>query len=287
MARLFERAAIVGVGLIGGSLALAAKRTGLIGEIVGVGRSEENLRVAGERGMIDRIAPDVSAVGPVGLVVLAVPVGAIAPLVRELAAHIESGTVVSDVGSVKEAIVGAAETALPAGCPFVGAHPIAGSEESGAAAANEELFRGARCVLTPTERTAGEALARIEALWRGVGAEVVRMSPAEHDRALAWTSHLVHALAYSLARAIESTDPGLFAFAGPSLRDATRVAASRPELWKDIFVANAGAVSRSVEAFSAELERLRAAIERRDEAEILRLLEAAAAARSRLGGRGA
>jgi prephenate dehydrogenase len=286
VARLFERAAIVGVGLIGGSLALAAKRAGLIGHVVGVGRSEANLCVARERGMIDRAALDLSSVGPVDLVVLAVPVGTIVTVARELAAHLKPGTVVSDVGSVKEAIVTACEAALPPGCPFVGAHPIAGSEESGAAAANEELFRGARCVLTPTDRTAAGALTAIEALWRGVGAEVVRMGPAEHDRALAWTSHLVHALAYSLAHAIEETDPGLFAFAGPSLRDATRVAASRPELWRDIFVANAGAVARSIEIFAAELGRLRVAIEKHDETEILRLLEAAVAARRRLGGPG-
>jgi prephenate dehydrogenase len=282
--RLFERVAIVGVGLIGGSLALAARRAGLIGQVVGVGRGEANLRLAIERGMIDRAELTPAAIGPVDLVVVAAPVGTTAALFAELAPHLAPGTVVSDVGSVKETIVAAAEAALPAGCPFVGAHPIAGSEESGAAAADADLFRGARCVLTPTQRTLAEAEAQIEALWRGVGAEVVKMAPAEHDRALAWTSHLVHALAYTLAHAIEATDPGLFAFAGPSLRDATRVAASRPELWSEIFLANAGAVIASIETFSADLEHLRRAVAERDEAEILRLLRVAAAARARLGG---
>jgi prephenate dehydrogenase len=195
---LFERVAIVGVGLIGGSLALAARQAGLIGSVVGVGRGAENLATAKARGFIDRATTDPEAVGAVDLVVLAVPVRSTEPVVRQLLPHLEPGTVLTDVGSVKAPIVSALEPLCPEPLSFVGAHPIAGSERAGAAAADEALFRGARCVVTPTARTDRTALEKIETLWRGVGATVERMSPEAHDRALAWTSHLVHVVAYAL-----------------------------------------------------------------------------------------
>lgn len=279
---LFERVAIVGVGLIGGSLALAAKAAGLIGEVVGVGRGQANLDIARARGIAERTTRDPAAIGPVDLVVLAVPVRTTAAVARDLLPHLAPGTVVTDVGSVKGEIVDALEALLPADRPFVGAHPIAGSEQSGAAVADPELFRGARCVLTPTPRTDAAALARIEALWRGVGARVEQMTPAAHDRALAWTSHVVHALAYTLAHAIAAADPAHFAFAGPSLREATRTAASPVELWRNIFLANASAVGAALDAFDSELAALRAAIAAGDEAALTRLLEAGQAGRARL-----
>jgi prephenate dehydrogenase len=192
------------------------------------------------------------------------------------------GTVVTDVGSVKGSVVEGLERVLPADRPFVGAHPIAGGERSGAAEADAELFEGAPCVLTPTPRTDAAALERIEALWRGVGARVERMSAEEHDRALAWTSHLVHALAYTLASGVESAGRRSFDLAGPSLLETTRIAASAPELWRDIFLANAGAVDQAIRRFGAGLEALRAAIANADEAEIARLLEDGKAARARL-----
>jgi prephenate dehydrogenase len=280
-ALLFERAAIAGVGLIGGSLALAARSAGLIGEVVGIGRSEANLATARRRGLVDRTTRDPAAIGPVDLVVLAVPVRSTAAVAGALLPHLRPGTVVTDVGSVKGEVVDAMEALLPADRPFVGAHPIAGSERAGAAAAQPDLFVGARCVLTPTPRTDAAALARVRALWEGVGARVEEMSPAAHDRALAWTSHVVHALAYALVRAIDAADPGAFAFGGPSLRDATRVAASPAELWRDIFLANAEAVCGAIGALSGELERLRAAIAARDPAALEALLAAAVAAKRR------
>jgi prephenate dehydrogenase len=279
---LFERAAVVGVGLIGGSLALAARAAGLVGDVVGVGRGEANLETALRRGIVDRVTRDPAAIGPVDLVVVAVPVRSTAAVVRGLLPHLRPGTLITDVGSVKESVVQEVEAVLPEDRPFVGAHPIAGNELAGAAAADATLFRGARCVLTPTARTAPPALERIEALWRGVGAVVERMSPADHDRALAWTSHLVHVLAFALAGAVGGADGGLFHLAGPSLRDVTRVAASAPELWLDIFFANARAVDDAIRSFAVELERFRAAIQAGDEQALLRLLRAARAARARL-----
>ena len=193
---------------------------------------------------------------------------------------------VTDVGSVKGEVVAQMEALLPADRPFVGAHPIAGSERAGAAAADAALFRGARCVLTPTARTDAAALARVRALWEGVGARVEEMSPAAHDRALAWTSHLVHVLAYALVRAIAQADPALLGDVGPSLRDATRVAASPAELWRDIFLANADAVLAAVDGFTGEVAALRGAIAAGDPAALERLIAAAVAAKTRAGGAG-
>lgn len=282
MGVLFERVAIVGVGLIGGSLALAARTAGLVGHVTGVGRGAANLATARERGMVDRTTHRVEDVGPVDLVVLAAPVRSIPVLARRLAPHLSPGTVVTDVGSVKGSIVDELERLLPAGCPFVGAHPIAGSDRSGAGVAEAALFQGAPCVLTPTDRTDTDALQRIEALWRGVGARVLRMTPAEHDRALAWTSHLVHALAYCLTHAIDVSNSTAFACAGPSLRETTRVAGSAPALWSDIFLANAPALSEVMDTFLSQLDQLKQSISRGDEEAILRLLEAGRQARRRL-----
>jgi prephenate dehydrogenase len=278
---LFERVAIAGVGLIGGSLALAGRAAGLIGEAVGIGRSEANLATARRRGIVDRTVREAAAIGPVDLVVLAVPVRSTAAVASALLPHLRPGTVVTDVGSVKGEVVAAMEALLPADRPFVGAHPIAGSERAGAAAAHSDLFRGARCVLTPTARTDAAALRRVRALWEGVGARVEEMTPAAHDRALAWTSHVVHALAYALVRAIERADPALLAAGGPSLRDATRIAASPAELWRDIFLANADATGAALDGLTGELERLRAAIAAGDAAALEALLEVAVAAKRR------
>jgi prephenate dehydrogenase len=277
----FERAAIVGVGLIGGSLALAARAAGLIGETVGIGRSEANLRTARERGIIDKAIGDVAAIGPVDLVVLAVPVRSTAAVAADLLPHLQPGTVVTDVGSVKGSVVEALEALLPADRPFVGAHPIAGSEKAGAAAASADLFVGARCILTPTPRSDAGAVQRVRELWEGVGARVEEMDPAAHDRAFAWTSHLVHVLAYALVRAIESADPALLERGGPSLRDATRVAASSAELWRDIFLDNAAAVGDSITQFADELTRLQRAIAGGDAAALQALLDAAVRAKRR------
>lgn len=282
MAILFERVAVVGVGLIGGSLALAARAAGLVGHVTGVGRGATNLATAHERGIVDRTTHRVEDVGPVDLVVLAAPVRTIPVLARQLAPHLSPGTVVTDVGSVKGSIVEELENVLPPGCPFVGTHPIAGGERSGAEVADAELFRGAPCVVTPTSRTDAAALGRIEALWQNVGARVLRMSPAEHDRALAWTSHLVHALAYCLTQVIDVADPEAFACAGPSLRETTRVAASSPALWRDIFLANGPAVVGVMETYLSQLERLKESIASGDEEAIMRLLEAGRKARERL-----
>lgn len=280
MPRLFERVTVAGVGLIGGSLALAARTAGLIGEVVGLGRSAANLDTAQRRGIIDRYSHDpTDAARDADLLLLAVPVRSIAAVARACAPVLRPGAVVSDVGSVKQTIIRDVEAALPAGVSFVGAHPIAGIEESGAAAADANLFRGRRCIVTPGERATTTAVAQIRALWEGVGMQVDEMAAARHDQVLAWVSHLPHALAFSAVNAVLDVDAVLQQFAGPSFGDLTRVAASSTEMWCDIFLANAVQVDDAIARFVATLETLRGAIAAGDEATLRALLERARAAR--------
>jgi prephenate dehydrogenase len=261
VSRLFERVTIAGVGLIGGSLALAARAAGLIGEVVGYGRTEANLQTAQRRGIVDRYSLDAAdAARDADLLLLAVPVKASGAVVRACAQTLRSGAVVSDVGSVKQAVVDQVEAVLPAGFAFVGAHPIAGTEHSGAAAAFAELFQGRRCILTPARRATPEAISKIRALWEGVGMRVDEMDPARHDQVLAWVSHLPHAIAFSAVTAVLDAGPDMEQFAGSSFRDLTRVAASSAEMWSDIFLDNATQVDGAITQFIAALEALRCII---------------------------
>ena len=280
MPRLFERVTIAGVGLIGGSLALAARAAGLIGEVVGLGRSAANLDIAQRRGIIDRYSHDpAEAARDADLLLLAVPVRSIAAVARACAPALRPRAVVSDVGSVKQTILRDVEAALPAGVTFVGAHPIAGTEESGAAAADADLFRGRRCIVTPGAHADAAAVGKIRALWEGVGMQVDEMDAARHDQVLAWVSHLPHALAFSAVNAVCDVDAAVQPFAGPSFGDLTRVAASSADMWCDIFLANAVQVDHAVARFVATLEALRGAIAAGDEATLRALLERARAAR--------
>ncbi len=254
----FERVAVIGVGLIGGSLALAARAAGLFGHVVGVGRSLTNLEEALRRQVIDSYTLDPqAAVANADLVVLSVPVRAMAPVVAQCRNALAPGALVTDVGSVKRYVLDTVEPVLPAGVRFVGAHPIAGTETSGVAGATADLFRGRRCVITPGTRCDTEAVLQVRALWEAVGMEVVEMSPDRHDSALAWVSHLPHVLAFAATRALERHLPEAAGLAGPSFASLTRVAASSAETWVDIFVANRSAIARTVEDFLATLEELR------------------------------
>jgi prephenate dehydrogenase len=280
--RLFERAVIAGVGLIGGSLALAARAAGLVGEIVGYGRTVENLETALRRGIIDRYDLDPAAAArDADLLLLAVPAGACAPVARACAPALQPGAVVTDAASVKVAVVEAVEAALPPGVPFVGAHPIAGTEDSGAAAAFADLFRGRRCILTPGARATPAAVAKVRALWEGVGMRVDAMPASQHDTVLAWVSHLPHALAFSAVNAVCDADEGMAAFAGPSFGDLTRVAAASPEMWRDIFLANASPLREALDAVRSTLAQLEGAMAAGDGTTVERLLKRAQAARRR------
>jgi cyclohexadieny/prephenate dehydrogenase / 3-phosphoshikimate 1-carboxyvinyltransferase len=284
---LIPRLGIVGVGLIGGSLALAARRAGIAGEVVGLGRTAANLRIALDRGLIDRgdVRPEV--VAGADLVVLATPVGLLAEAAAAIAPHLTDGAVVTDAGSAKSGVVGALTAVLTPRLRFVGGHPIAGTEGSGAGAADADLFRGARCVLTPVAETDALALAQVRSLWEAVGMLVVEMSPEAHDEVIALTSHLPHVLAFSLALATGDASSGgmpqALALAGPSFASATRVAASSPEMWRDILLANAPAALAAVARFERELGGLVAAIRARDGEALERAIGRARAIRGQLG----
>lgn len=259
-----ERLAIIGVGLIGGSLARALRAAGACREIVGCGRDAAQLEKAVALGVIDTYEQDPArAVAGADVVVLAVPVGATEAVYRQLAPRLDADAVVTDVGSTKGSVVEAvraAAGALPAN--FVPGHPIAGTEKSGVEASLAGLFQGRRVILTPHEDTAAEAVARVRHMWEACGAEVSVMGVAHHDQVLAATSHLPHVLAYalvdSLARMEDSSE--VFAYAAGGFRDFTRIASSDPQMWHDICLANREALVPVLERFGADLARLCEAI---------------------------
>jgi prephenate dehydrogenase len=287
MTALFERLLIAGVGLVGGSLAHAVREAGLAGEVVGFGRSEPNLAVARERGLVDRTSRDpAEAAAGVDAVVIATPVGTAVGVAEALRPHVRPGTILTDVGSVKTALVAALEACWAPVGPVVGGHPIAGSETSGAAAARVDLFRGRRCILTPTPATDRAALGRVRALWEGVGARVEEMTPAVHDELLARVSHLPHLVAYALVDAVAGArvdGHDLLAYAGSGFRDTTRIAGSPAGLWRDVALANAPAVRAALGEFRAALERLESLLAAGDGDGLEAVLAAARAARRRLG----
>jgi len=211
-------------------------------------------------------------------------VRSLAAVAQACAPALRAGAVVSDVGSVKVSVLRDVEAVLPPGVSFVGAHPIAGTEDSGAAAAFAEVFRGHRCIITPGQRADAPAVAKIRALWEGVGMQVTEMDAARHDQILAWVSHLPHAVAFSAVNALLDVDGALQQFAGPSFRDCTRVAASSVETWCDIFLANAPQVDDAIGQFIAALEDLRKAIASGDEAQLKKRLAHAHAARRQWSG---
>jgi prephenate dehydrogenase len=272
--RLFDQVTIAGVGLIGGSLALAARRAGVVGSVVGFGRSAANLELAKQRGIVDRYTHDaLEAVRGSDLVLLAVPVSSLSSVARACAPGLHEGAVVSDVGSVKTAVLREVEPLLPDGVSFVGGHPIAGTEDSGAAAADADLFYGRRCVLTPGLRSAPEATAKVRALWEAVGMQVTEMDAARHDDILAWVSHLPHAIAFSIVDALASADPTAAAFAGPSFESLTRVAASSAQTWSDIFLSNAPALGAARERFVQSMANFFQLLEDGDAQQLTRWLE--------------
>jgi len=259
---LFRRMTVVGVGLIGGSLGLAAKRAGLVERVIGVSRSRGNRETALRRGLVDEIRDELEGgLEEADLVVLATPVATIVDLLPEVARCLRPGALVTDVGSVKAPIAAAGDAALPDG-RFVAGHPIAGKEHSGPEVADPDLFVGAPCILTATARTRPEAVERIAALWRGVGGVVLPLEAAWHDDLFASVSHLPHLAAFALMDAVLTMeqDGHRLRFAGGGLRDFTRVAASDPVMWRDIFLMNRDMVLKSLAEYRVALDRLERAI---------------------------
>ena len=285
---LVERMTVAGVGLIGGSLAAAARDAGLVGEVVGFGRSAANLAIAMERGLIDRIAADDAEAADADLIILAAPVQTCAVLAERFARHARPTTVLTDVGSVKASLVAALEGTWRDPARVVGTHPIAGSEASGAGAARADLFRDRLCVLTPTAQTGKGALELVRALWEGVGARVEFMKPETHDAILARVSHLPHVLAYALMLVgVGPTREGrrLLDYAGTGFLDTTRIAASPAEVWRDIALANRTSLIEAINEFRMWLDVLVQLIETEDGRKLKGLFDDAATVRRGLGGK--
>jgi prephenate dehydrogenase len=278
--------AVIGVGQIGGSVALAARVAGAVSEVVAWSRSADTLQRARTLGIVDRTAASAAeAARGAALVVLATPVRSLGALAAEIAPALAQGAVVMDVGSVKEAAIRAVEQQLPPGA-FVACHPLAGTERFGPDAASPLLFEGRRCVICPTAASREEVVVTVERLWTAMGAEPVRMDAKLHDRVLGAGSHLPHVAAYALAGVLGRLPPesveALMRLPTSSLRDTTRVAASSPAMWRDILLDNRDEVLPLVTMLQAELEALRAAIDAGDGARIEALLAAGKAGRDRI-----
>jgi prephenate dehydrogenase len=258
---MFRRMVVVGVGLIGGSLALDARKLGLVEEIVGFGRSEKNLRLAKKQGIIDRFVLDEGETpDDTDFLLNATPVGAIVSTTAAFLPRLRSGCIVSDVGSVKGELVRGMERILPRDIPFVGAHPIAGSEQWGAEAAKTDLFVHHRCILTPSKKTDPRALRKVATLWRRVGAYVEIMDPDTHDMILGVISHLPHVLVYALVNTLARSRVNgvdLKSYSAGGFKDFTRIASSRPELWRDICLMNRKAIGKTLGDYIHYLEQLK------------------------------
>jgi prephenate dehydrogenase len=276
---------VIGVGLIGGSFALALKRARAVKRVVGVGRTRRNLAAALKLRLIDEASQDPAhAVREADLVLLAVPVGQMAAVMSAIAPHLPSHAVVTDAGSTKSDVIACARRFFAGHLArFVPGHPIAGTENSGAVAAVPDLFRERNVILTPQRETAAAATRLVQRAWETCGARVVKLDAAEHDAILAGVSHLPHIVAYALVNMLarRPNAPRLFGLSAGGLRDTVRIAGSSPEMWADICVANRAALLTALEDYENELEQIRAAIAGADAAELKRMFAQARSTREK------
>lgn len=262
---MFERMALIGVGLIGSSISHAARRAGLVGDIVGSSSTAATRAKAEELGLVSRAfeKPE-DAVKGADLVVLCTPVGVYGEIAERIAPHLRPGAILTDVGSVKAAVVRDVRPHLPDGIHFIPGHPIAGTEQSGPEAGFAELFDGRWCILTPEADADRMAVARLEDFWKRLGSEVEIMTPEHHDMVLAITSHVPHLIAYNIvntaAHLERVTDKEVIKFSAGGFRDFTRIAASDPVMWRDVFLNNKEAVLEMLGRFSEDLSALQRAI---------------------------
>ncbi len=286
MSVLFRQLTICGVGLIGGSLAMAARREGLVGRIVGLGRGQANLDVAVERGIVDFATRDpAEAARGADLVMLATPVLTFPETLKAMLPYLPDDAVITDVGSVKGWVVDSLEPMLGPRMALVAAHPVAGKETTGAGAAEPGLFAGRRVIITPSARSLPGAIDRVEALWRATGARVERMAPAAHDAILARASHLPQIAASALAAALgEERIDGKAAleYGAGGLRDTTRIAASPAEMWRDICLTNRDAILAAIGLYRGSLDQFERAVERGDARALIELFERGRRMRERL-----
>jgi len=278
----FKTVSIIGVGLIGGSFALALKNKGLADKIIGYGKNEERLKRAKNLAIINQFTTSLKDAAIADLIVLATPLGVFEKIVSDLAEFLKKGTVVIDVGSVKEWVVDKIEKILPSGVHFVGTHPIAGSDKTGFEYARAELFEGAKVIITPTERTDKSALEKISILWKKVGADVEFMSAKEHDRVYALMSHLPHLISFCMVNAVMEIDKKLINYAGSGFKSFTRIAKSSPELWGDIFILNSDNILKCLSIFCDQVEEIKKLIKERNLDELKKCIEKAKNLRERI-----
>ncbi|SEN40614.1 cyclohexadieny/prephenate dehydrogenase [Loktanella fryxellensis] len=264
MTVIYDRVALIGLGLIASSMALAMQRGGLAGTITGYARSAETRATAREIGLCEVFDSAAEAVADADLVVLCVPVGAMGDVMAQIAPALKPGATVSDVGSVKRAVIDAVALHVPEGVHFVPAHPLAGTEQSGPRAGFASLFDNRWCIVVPTEGTDRAAVDRLSDLWRGMGANLDEMDADHHDLVLAVTSHTPHLIAYTMVGVADDlrrvTDSEVIKYSAAGFRDFTRIAASDPTMWRDVFLTNKDATLEILGRFTEELFALQRAI---------------------------
>lgn len=263
----FSKITIIGLGLIGGSFAWALKKSGLVGEVFGVDINEKAIEYAVREGIIDKGSKEIeNGIDDSEVILIATYVGTIPKIAKAVASIAGKRTIITDVGSVKGRIVEEVEDTLPSGIHFVGGHPIAGTELSGVWESDSRLFKGKRCILTPTPKTQPEALAKVKNLWESAGARVFTMDAETHDRVFGFMSHLPHIVAYALVNFVASQREldDMLDFAGGGLRDYTRIGASSPDMWSDIFLMNRENVLESIREFKKALEKIEELIQREE-----------------------
>jgi prephenate dehydrogenase len=265
---LIHRMAVVGVGLIGGSLARVLREKNGVGEIIGIGRTEKNLRRAVELGVIDSYSHDPrEGAKKADLVFLATPVCSITKILADIAPFLSPGCIVTDGGSVKAKIVSDCESLMPDGTFFVGAHPIAGTEKSGVDASFSTLYRERLCIITPTPETDKDALEKVVKMWTLAGSQVVLMDAEKHDRIVAAISHLPHMVAYSLVNAVggyDRYDENILKYSAGGFRDFTRIASSDPVMWRDIALLNRDGILETMDLYIKSFTQLRELVEKED-----------------------
>lgn len=275
--KMFNKAVIIGTGLIGGSMGIALKKKGIVSHISGLSRNKNNAKLAKKIGAIDKIAGSLDVVASADLVILATPPDTIIDIALKIKNMLKKDCVVIDVGSSKEKIVNKLSPVIP---NFIGCHPLAGSEKRGISSVGGDIFKGSTCIITPVSLTNSKALSKVKALWRKLGVKIVISSPDKHDQALSHTSHLPHAIAFSLIDAIPNE---FLALSSTSLRDLSRISSSDPDLWSQIFLTNRANLLGAINSFQIKLTCLKRALENKDSKRLIKILKTANKKREILG----